>query len=761
MSSLLHALGSAINLSGKVVNYVDLRDDLNLDFLFASQWPLLNKIAITPKNAGPSLPLWTLRQVPTAWAHLCILDLGRFPDASWNQILEDAIRVMAQDGVLLVCATERYLNQLLEVAHSLASLWGDYGSSFGIEKMESASSHIAWYQRNQRYLLGSDYGQATSRGILENQLSMTRQLLQLMRQEHAVLRSRSLEPLIQSSEAWDTCQRLEDELAAKSEEIAALIADADGLKQQLQQKEVCLRDKEVALIHAEEALSRVDVEKSSLQRDLNEITNSFHESQATLHQILESRFWRLSDRPRKLLDRLKCLVRFERREPQAAVGINALPELVELTSANQDQSHDQVSTSQPEDHSVVNHSDHETRCSVESFAEWTGTFLNLADHSIRSAPRRGERCLFVDWRLPEPDKDSGSYRIHQILTIVAGQGRSIDFIGDSETAEPHYIDQLIDLGINVILGRDAGVKHLRKFGTRYHSIVLSRPEIAAFYIPLARCYSPRAKIIYDTVDLHYVRFQRAADLCQDNRNEASRLKSLSRQYQVGELYMSSVVDSVVVVTDVEQRLLSECTKQHRIEVIPNIHSVEASEVIPDFSNREGLLFVGGFDHAPNVDAVLYFCNQIMPLLRQRLPNVKLHIVGSNMPSSILSLKSDDINPVGYVSDLKEYFDSVRLFVAPLRYGAGLKGKVGQSMSYAVPVIGTTIAFEGFDAQHGKHGMIADTPESYADALVEAYQNQELWSALSVNAKQLVEAKFSPKIVASRLRSLVSDVEAKE
>jgi glycosyltransferase involved in cell wall biosynthesis len=171
-----------------------------------------------------------------------------------------------------------------------------------------------------------------------------------------------------------------------------------------------------------------------------------------------------------------------------------------------------------------------------------------------------------------------------------------------------------------------------------------------------------------------------------------------------------------------------------------IHAVRAD--VPPFGPRRNILFIGGFRHPPNEDAVIYFVEEVLPLVRSELPGVQFLIVGSHVPPSILKLASADVIVLGYVQDVEPIFDSCRVSVAPIRYGAGVKGKVTQSLAWGLPAVATPVAVEGSQMVDGAHLMIASDPASFARRVVEVYENEELWTRLSVDGRRQVEACLS-------------------
>ncbi len=189
----------------------------------------------------------------------------------------------------------------------------------------------------------------------------------------------------------------------------------------------------------------------------------------------------------------------------------------------------------------------------------------------------------------------------------------------------------------------------------------------------------------------------------------------------------------------------------QIEVVSNIVNIQAPKT--SFAERADFLFIGSFLHPPNVDAVLYFVNDIYPLVAQTLPAVKFYIIGHQAPPEIVTLGSENIIVVGAVPEVLSFFESVKLSVAPLRYGAGVKGKINQSMGLGVPVVATSIAVEGMLLEHGEDVLIGDTPSDFADAVVELYRNEQLWSRLSRNSLKKTEAFYSASAARQRLQAL--------
>jgi glycosyltransferase involved in cell wall biosynthesis len=167
-----------------------------------------------------------------------------------------------------------------------------------------------------------------------------------------------------------------------------------------------------------------------------------------------------------------------------------------------------------------------------------------------------------------------------------------------------------------------------------------------------------------------------------------------------------------------------------------------AEIAP-FSARRDIAFLGGFSHKPNVEAVEWFAREAMPLLRRRIPGVKLRIYGSNMPDDLAAkLKvEDDVVVEGWIADVREAYDACRVFVAPLQSGAGIKGKVVSALAHGVPTVMSPLAAEGIGVAHGNDGFIAASPHEWIAAITKVYGSQESWQRVSKAAHASAQRQF--------------------
>ncbi len=383
-------------------------------------------------------------------------------------------------------------------------------------------------------------------------------------------------------------------------------------------------------------------------------------------------------------------------------------------------------------------------------------------HALQRHPQRGadvhsekdrlhtQRVLIVDHRTPTPDQDAGSARILGVVDLLVELGCKVTFLPVDLTAVEPYAEQARRRGVELLAApfvRSAR-GHLKHRGDDYDLVILSRFAVAERYAPLVKRYCPRARLILDTVDLHHLRERRAAELAQDATG-LERAAATERR----ELAVAHLCDVTWVASDAEQELLRKALPTSEVRVVPTIYPDHPGG--PAYEDRRDLLFVGGFEHAPNVDGVLWFAREILPLVRRSLPDVRLRVVGSRAPNEIRALGSPAIEIEGHVPDLGPLLDGCRLSVAPLRYGAGIKGKVHQSLASGLPCVATSIAVEGLGVESGRELMVADEAADFAAAVVSVYGDAGLWARLAGNGRVHARAHLSSARVLGVLEEMLA------
>jgi len=370
--------------------------------------------------------------------------------------------------------------------------------------------------------------------------------------------------------------------------------------------------------------------------------------------------------------------------------------------------------------------------------------------ALQLAPPDRKNILVIDHHVPMPDKDSGSVRMFQILKLLHQLGHRITFIPDNLAYEPPYICELQKRGIEVVY--HPYVKKVRDYllahGPGFDVVLLSRCDFARKYIADVRLHAAQSRIIFDTVDLHYLREDSEARLTQD-----PEMHRKAEQKQRLEHELIDQADETWVVSPIEQQLLQKRWPHKSIQLVSNIVDVPGSRT--PFALRRDYLFIGGFQHRPNTDAILFFVQKIYPLVSDHLRDAKFYIIGGHPPPEIVALATERIVVAGLQKDVRPFFESVRLSVAPLQFGAGVKGKINQSMAFGVPVVATSVAVEGMDLIDHEDVLVADKPEDIAQVLIELYESEELWNRLSENGVRKTRALYSTDVARKKLEFLFS------
>jgi GT2 family glycosyltransferase len=360
------------------------------------------------------------------------------------------------------------------------------------------------------------------------------------------------------------------------------------------------------------------------------------------------------------------------------------------------------------------------------------------------------RVLVIDACMLAPDEDSGSFRMLAIFRELKALGAKVTFVAHNLEYREPYVQALQQHGIEVLYSPyfRSVEEYLEQYGKFLSLVMISRHYVAAPYVESIRRYSPKALFVFDSVDLHYLREERLAALKQ-----STSLRATAAWTRKQELSVVTKADVTLVVSPIEQKILQAEVPQANVQVLSNIHEVTGSTT--PFAERHDILFVGGFRHPPNADAILWYCDAIWPLVHENLPEVRTLIVGSEMPQSVFDMAGNGIEVLGHVPEIEPVLARVRVSIAPLRYGAGVKGKVNLSMSYGVPVVATPAATEGAYLVAGENVLVAETAAEFATALVNVYRDAALWNKLSTNGVANIQQHFSPDVARTTLQQLLS------
>ena len=364
------------------------------------------------------------------------------------------------------------------------------------------------------------------------------------------------------------------------------------------------------------------------------------------------------------------------------------------------------------------------------------------------------KILVIAPSLPYYDQSSGNRRLFSILEILSNRYEIIYFNGRKGRAvgnNEKYVNDLKGLGIEVYAGKYDFMKIM--LNNTFAAAWIEFYYMAEDYLPSIRILRPRCPIIIDSVDIHYFRENLEYNITNNSEDLERAIRTKNR-----ELPVYKKADLVIAVTEEDARILQNDCPDINIDIIPNIH--EIPETNTGGKDKNSLLFVGGFAHRPNVDAVIYFCREILPLVKIKIPQITLTIIGSNIPEEIKKLANGHVKVLGYVPSVTPYLQKSYVSIAPLRYGAGMKGKIGEAMAHGIPIVTTSVGVQGMDLVHRENIMIADTPKHFAESIVELITDCKLYHKLSANSVNYIQNNLTPQKVQPRIMKIFGKIEDK-
>lgn len=348
--------------------------------------------------------------------------------------------------------------------------------------------------------------------------------------------------------------------------------------------------------------------------------------------------------------------------------------------------------------------------------------------------------LVIDHYVPHYDRDAGSKTVFQYLRLFTAAGMNVKFIGDNFFRHEPYTTSLQQMGIEVLYGPDYAANWdtwLRENGRYFHYVLLNRPHVSEKYIDAVKKYTD-AKVLYYGHDLHFLRELRRYELTGEKE-----ALTLSESWKKRELSLMRRSDVVYYPSDIEVNEIAKIDQTIRAEAIP-AYLFDGSDPTPyRAADRKDAMFIGGFRHTPNVDAVKWLHEEIWPLVKDKLPELRIFIVGSDPTDEIKALNDDRFIITGSVSDeeLDRMYHECRLSVVPLRYGAGIKGKVVEAMYHGVPVLTTSVGAEGIECSNGML-VIGDDAKRFAKHLLSIYRDTARLNRISSQYRESIGSIYS-------------------
>ena len=390
-------------------------------------------------------------------------------------------------------------------------------------------------------------------------------------------------------------------------------------------------------------------------------------------------------------------------------------------------------------------------------ARWSRAFKNngpiARDVDLNKDRNIRFRALVIDFTTPQPDRDAGSYAAVQEMRLLQSLGFKLTFVPDNLAYLATPTESLQRMGVECVYAPFVlSISELLEArGGEFDLVYVTRYSIAARHIDAIRRFAPQAKVIFNNADLHFLRELRSAIAA---RSKATLERALKTRDE--ELALMRKVDLVFSYSDVEHAvIISHNLDSTRIARCPWV--VELPEKSPAFDERRDIAFLGNFSHLPNLEAMEYFVSEVMPLVRERLPGVCLRIYGSNTSDGLEALSAEDVFIEGWISSVDQVYDGCRVFVAPLRSGAGLKGKVVGALAHGVPCVLSPVAAEGTGIRDGQEASIADAPIQWAESIARLYADRPAWMKISRAARLYAESEFGfqkgQKLMQSALESV--------
>ncbi len=398
-------------------------------------------------------------------------------------------------------------------------------------------------------------------------------------------------------------------------------------------------------------------------------------------------------------------------------------------------------------HQVINHR--------KFFARWRDTLaghrMNADQPELEAERLVTRRAFFIDDTVPAPDQDAGSNAALQHMIALQALGYKVTFLpADNMAPIAPYTANLQKIGVECLYAPFywSVEEVFRKVRQPPDVVYLYRYSSASKYANLVRQRFPDCRILYCVCDLHYLRMERQAEI---ENSPALRVAAESQRRL--ELGVMQSCDTVIVHSSFEASLLRDADPSLPISVVS--WTVKPQPGKRSFRERAGVAFIGGYRHPPNVDAALFLAHDIMPLIRARRPGLIASLVGSNMPREVSRLNRDDVRVVGYVPQLSQVLDEVRCTIVPLRYGAGIKGKVLESLAHGVPCVMTAVAAEGLELPETLRWLVADTAEELAAKVVTLDGDEALHARLSRHALEFIGSQFNAAVIRNALANAIA------
>lgn len=378
-----------------------------------------------------------------------------------------------------------------------------------------------------------------------------------------------------------------------------------------------------------------------------------------------------------------------------------------------------------------------------------------------------KRALVCAPRMPEFDREGGSRRIFHLIEFFRRAGWAVSFMAQNGVDGDRYAQTLQQMGVATYasdnpwsLGRECLIdaEELVAAG-RFDIALLAFWNHAERLLPTIRSLSPMTRIVIDSIDLHFLRQSRRVFCASHENGSAGALDTNYAAEMMRELNVYAAADAVLTVSQKEADLVNDFTGDPKLaRPVPDTEDLELSPV--PLAERRGMLFIGNYRHPPNVQAVEYLCQDVLPRVKPGLlARHPVYIVGNGLTETIVEYGRDldDVLMVGWVPSVRPYLQRARISLIPLTYGAGTKRKLMQSIMVGTPGVSTSIGVEGLDLEDGLHVLVADDPAGFASAITQLLEDDELWRRLALQGREQIMSVHGREAVGARFASVISEI----
>ncbi len=366
--------------------------------------------------------------------------------------------------------------------------------------------------------------------------------------------------------------------------------------------------------------------------------------------------------------------------------------------------------------------------------------------------------LVISFHIPMHDRSGGGKRFHSILGILASEYsvylHAFDLDGQVELYSQATVDdyrrQLHVLGVNCTSGKRPNLITMLR-DMRFDVVLFEHFASALSLLESVRLWQPNAVAIVDSVDVVFQRLFSKARLTQSPDDFR-----IAEQTKINELDIYNRADVVLAVSPAEKDILKKEIPTLIIETVPLVFPVRPMRDLPRKS-RDRLVFIADFQHDANVDGIVYFCNEILPLILGVNGNINLQIVGGYPPDKVKRLAGSNVEVLGYVKDIGKIYENSDIAIAPMRYGGGIKGKIAEAIAFGLPVVTNSISLKGFDLMPGEEILLGDTPNEFSDSVIRLLTDDGLCQKIKYNAWEHIKLNYSEDAVGIKLFGLISKV----